>query len=173
MAGISVGPDKAGRRRLDQDVPLLPFVDLLVCLIAFLMVTAVWARLSRLESSALAPGGATGPSTEPAKELHLVASSSGFELRWQRGATVLETRHVAKVTVPVGGEPRFPALSEAISREWSAQGEHRDASDEQRDHAVLHLQNDVPFAEVVAVLDALQAPRRAGASAFDVALAAN
>jgi len=38
---------------------------------------------------------------------------------------------------------------------------------------VLHVPNDLPFSEIVAVLDALHAPRRGKASAFDVAFAAN
>lgn len=156
-----------------HDVPLLPFIDFMVCLIAFLMVTAVWTQLSRIESSARVPGPDLGPTADAPKELHVVASAAGFELRWQRGATVLETAHVARIPVQVGPEARFPALSEAISREWQAQGEHRDASDRRLDHAVLHVQNDLPFSEIVAVLDALHAPRRGASSAFEVAFSAN
>ena len=86
---------------------------------------------------------------------------------------MLETQHVARTPVMVGTEQRYPALSEAISKEWQAQGVHRAPSDRQLDRAVLHVPNDLPFAEMVAVLDALHAPRRGKSSAFDVALSAN
>jgi hypothetical protein len=92
-------------------------------------------------------------------------------LRWQQGATVLETRHVPRVEVMVGSEARFPALTEAITQEWQAQGVHRAPTDRKLDRAVLHVPNNLPFSEMVALMDALHAPRRGKTSAFDVALA--
>src|SRR5258706_14231084 len=173
MAGISVGGGRSGRRALDHALPLVPFIDFMVCLIAFLIATAVWTQLSRINATGRAPGGELGPTPEPQKELHVLASAKGFDLRWQQGAIVLETEHVPRVGVPVGTEIRFPALTDAITKEWQAQGVHRASSDQQLDRAVLHVQNDLPFSEIVAVLDALYAPRRGKASAFDVAFAAN
>jgi biopolymer transport protein ExbD len=173
MAGISVGDSKRGRRSVDHELPLVPFIDFMICLVAFLMVTAVWTQMSRIAATGKAPGAEIGPTSEPKKELHVVASSRGFELRWQQGTTVLETQHVPRGELRSGEDIRFPALSDAITREWSAQGVHRADSDGGLDKAVLHVQNDVPFSEIVAVLDALHAPRHAGKSAFDVAFAAN
>jgi biopolymer transport protein ExbD len=173
MAGISVGESKTGRRSVDHDLPLVPFIDFMVCLIAFLMVTAVWTQMSRINATAKVPGGEHGTTTEPPKELHVTASERGFDLRWQQGKTVLDTQHVPRVEVKVAGDPRFPALTEAITTQWNAQGVHRAESDSQLDRAVLHVKNDLPFSEVVAVLDALHAPRRGKSSAFDVAFAAN
>jgi hypothetical protein len=140
-------------------------------LIAFLIVTAVWAQQSRLNATGQLPGELLGLSPEPQKELHVVASAQGFELRWQQGHTVLESEHVPRVEVPLAGETRFQGLTEAITKEWQAQGQHRAASDQKLDRAVLHVQNDAPFSEIVALLDALHAPRRGKASAFEVAFA--
>lgn len=172
-AGISVGESRSGKRALTHDLPLVPFIDFLVCLIAFLILTAAWTHLSRLEASGKVPGLELGPTAPPPKELHVVASQRGFDLRWQQGATVLETEHVPRVGVKVGDETRYPALSEAITREWQAQGVHRAPSDPALDRAVLHVPNDAPFADIVAVLDALHAPRRGNTSAFDVSFSAN
>lgn len=172
MATISVGEGKTGRRAVVHDLPLVPFIDFMVCLIAFLIVTAVWTQLSRINATGQAPGGHE-PSAAPVKELHVVASPAGFELRWQQGKTVLETRHVTKVPVRVGADERYPSLTQAISDEWQAQGEHRDARDLRLDRAVLHVSSELPFSEIVAVLDSLHAPRRGKSSAFDVAFAAD
>ena len=170
-AGISVG-EHSGRRALDHNIPLVPFIDFMVCLIAFLMVTAAWTQMSRINASGLVPGVAGLPS-EPAKELHLTASAQGFELSWRQGRTLLESERVPRVAVEVAGEARFPSLSDAISRAWQAQGQHRSPADPKLDRAVLHVQNDLSFSDIVAVLDALQAPRRDKHSAFDVAFAEN
>jgi len=132
MAGISVGEGKSGRRALDHALPLVPFIDFMVCLIAFLIVTAVWTQQSRLNATGQVPGELLGLSPEPQEELHVVASAQGFE---------------------------------------QVQGQHRAEGDQKLDRAVLHVQNDAPFSEIVALLDALHAPRRGQASAFDVAFA--
>jgi Biopolymer transport protein ExbD/TolR len=158
---------------VDHDLPLTPFIDFMVCLVAFLMVTAVWSQASRLEATGRAPGNSLGPTPAPEKELHVVTSASDFELRWQQGGTVLETQRVPRAPLRVGSDTRFPALVEALTREWRAQGVHHDPSDRASDHAVLHVPNDLPFEDMVALLDALHTPRRGKASAFDVALASN
>ncbi len=145
----------------------------MICLIAFLIVTAAWTQMSRINATGHAPGDVLGLAPTAQKELHVVASSQGFDLRWQLGTTVLETQHVPRVEVLVGNETRFPALQDAISKEWQAQGVHRAETDRQLDRAVLHVPNNLPFSEVVALLDALHAPRRGKSSAFDVALASN
>ena len=173
MAGISVAGASSGKRSYDHTLPLVPFIDFMVCLIAFLIVTAVWTQASRINATGKVPGNLLGLPPEAPKELHLIASGQGFDLRWQQGATVLETQHVPRVEVLIGSEPRFPALTEAITREWQAQGVHRASTDQQLDRAVLHVPNDLPFSEIVALLDALHAPRRGKTSAFDVAFASN
>lgn len=174
MSGISVGGSKHGRRSVDHVLPLVPFIDCMICLVAFLILTAAWTQMSRINATGKAPSAELfGLPPEPQKELHVLASSRDFELRWQQGATVLESQRVPRVETPTAGEIRFPALSAAITAEWSAQGQHRSGSDPKLDRAVIHVPNDVPFSEIVAILDALHAPRRAGHSAFDVAFATN
>lgn len=172
MAGISVADGKQGRRSVDHELPLVPFIDFMICLIAFLMVTAVWTHLSRISATGRVPGE-PGPPSDPPKELHVSASSKGFELRWQQGATVLDSQQVPRLQPPSATDVRLATLSDAITRQWNAQGAHRADGDRARDRAVLHVQNDLPFAEVVALLDALHAPRRGKSSAFDVAFAAD
>lgn len=171
MANISIAGAKSGRRALDHDLPLVPFIDFMVCLIAFLMVTAVWTQLSRIAATARAPGDRSASVEAPRKELHLFASRGDFELRWQTGSTLLESERVPRIETATGRDVRFRGLGEAITRQWQAGGQHRAETDAGLDHAVIHVRNDAPFAEIVALLDALSAPRRGDRSAFDVALA--
>src|SRR6186713_757816 len=81
MAGISGPETSGGKRKLDHDLPLVPFIDFMVCLVAFLMVTAVWMNMGRLEATARAPGEGETPS-EPPNELHVIALSDAFQLDW-------------------------------------------------------------------------------------------
>jgi biopolymer transport protein ExbD len=173
MASISVGDSKSGRRAVTHDLPLVPFIDFMICVIAFLIMTAVWTQLSRLTATGALPHSDGEPARTPPKELHVVASEQGFDLRWQEGATVVESRHVPRVGVRIQGEVRYPDLSRAITSEWEAHGVHRAVTDPALDRAVLHVPNDAPFAEIVAVLDSLHAPRRGESSAFDVSFSSN
>src|SRR5690349_10856429 len=72
-----------GKRALDTEFNLVPFIDLLCSLISFLLMTAVWMQISSLE---LKQGSDTSEVTEP-KE------NDQIDLRvhiHERGFTVVE-----------------------------------------------------------------------------------
>src|SRR5580700_3586495 len=53
MAGVDVGGGgKGGRKSLDSEINMIPFIDLLFVTIAFLLLTAVWTHMARLEADA-------------------------------------------------------------------------------------------------------------------------
>ncbi|HET9955392.1 MAG TPA: biopolymer transporter ExbD [Polyangiaceae bacterium] len=181
MAGISVAGSH-GRRSLDLDLPLVPFIDFLLCLIAFLLVTAVWSQMARLNADARVPGRqdtVIDPSKE--RQLHVeVKGSEPFKLVWKQGNTVLNTFDVERRAVPFGsgGDIRYPELAKVIEREWLQNGAHRTPADLKLDQAVLHTDNSAPFNELVAVMDAIYTPKRTSSSreptpAFNVTFAAD
>ena len=51
MASISTGSEGGGRKTVDSEIPLVPFIDLLLCCVMFLLVTAVWNKLAAVETS--------------------------------------------------------------------------------------------------------------------------
>lgn len=62
MASISTGSGHAaGKRAVDHEVPLIPFIDLLLCCVMFLLVTAVWNRLAEMQANLQMPGQGTVP----------------------------------------------------------------------------------------------------------------
>ena len=58
MAHIATGSEGAGRKTVDSEIPLVPFIDLLLCCVMFLLVTAVWNQLAAVEANTSA---ATAP----------------------------------------------------------------------------------------------------------------
>jgi biopolymer transport protein ExbD len=49
MAGqIDTGASKGGKRPVDVHLNVVPFIDLMTCLTAFLLVTAVWTNLAQI-----------------------------------------------------------------------------------------------------------------------------
>lgn len=55
MASISTGGGHGGKRAVDHEIPLIPFIDLLLCCVMFLLVTAVWNQLAQVQASLRSP----------------------------------------------------------------------------------------------------------------------
>ena len=44
------------KKPLNADLNLVPYIDLLTCMVAFLLITAVWTQLARLKVGQRGPG---------------------------------------------------------------------------------------------------------------------
>ena len=182
MGGVNVDSGgKGGRRTLDTEINMIPMIDLLMVTISFLLITAVWVQSSRIDANANVPGPAieTPPCTDaagapckPEARLHVQTTDpTKFLLVWKEGTTVVRTAEVPREAsrTKVGKDGKtivaFPALAARISEEWKTSGVHRDPSDKRFDKAVVHAGNDMPYGEIVAVMDAVSQPKRALANA--------
>ena len=167
MAGIDVGGGH-GRRSVNQELPLVPFIDFLLCLVMFLLVTAVWSQMARLNADAQVPGP-PNPEKEieeqkKDKTLHVeMRGDRKFDLVWKEGTTVVNTIEVPRKQVPMGtagDEYTYPDLAKKVDEEWKQNGSHRAETDKKFDQAVLHTDNTTPFQDIVAVIDAIYQPKR-------------
>jgi biopolymer transport protein ExbD len=162
MAGIDSGSAHGARRELNRDLLLVPFIDFLLCLVAFLLVTAVWSQHARLKADAKVPGVPTGIALPPALELHVAAREHEFLLTWRQGETVLESIQVPKTaTEAADGSLSYTELARVALAQWQARGSHRAPSDGAQDRVVVHTPNSLEFRALTAMLDALHAPQRA------------
>ena len=164
MAGIDVGSGGA-KRATNSDINMIPFIDLLMVTIAFLLITAVWVTNSRLDANAHVPGVELGPDPPlPEKVLNVHVGESDFDLIWKHGSTVVSQVKVPKSVVEVGEGSsktlRYPELAKRMESEWTQQGGHKDPSDRKVDQAILHSDDKASFKEIVAVIDALYSPKR-------------
>jgi biopolymer transport protein ExbD len=181
MAGVDVGTGGGGKRRaLDSEINMIPFIDLLMVTISFLLITAVWSHMARINADAQVPGPPR-PDTEqekkePEKVLHVeMRQPDKFVLVWKQGATVVNSidvpRHDDLKTSGEGKEVRYPDLAKKIGDEWATNGSHRDPGDKAKDQAVLHTDNETQYVYVIAVIDAIYQTHRkmnVGAKVEDV-----
>ncbi len=183
MAGVSVEGGKRGRRTLDSEINMIPMIDLLMVTIAFLLITAVWSTMARLDASANVPGPDTGEPCngvcEKPKELHVdMHAADRFVLTWRRDGVVLRSLDVPRrAMTAAGGGVRFADLATAVEKEWKTEGTTRAPTDLGRDRAVLHTSNDTRYEEMIAAMDAIYGVNRIARGgkvpAFAVTLAAN
>src|SRR2546423_8613294 len=81
MAGASPEPaGKGGKKLLDAELNLVPFIDLLSCCISFLLLTAVWTQIAGLQ---VASSG--GPPDQQQKQentidVKLLLTEKGYSL---------------------------------------------------------------------------------------------
>src|SRR2546426_11669284 len=66
MGGAAPTPTgKGGKKPLDAQINLVPFIDLLSCCISFLLITAVWTQLARMDVQQKGQGAAGSTDEKP------------------------------------------------------------------------------------------------------------
>lgn len=156
MAGISTSASKGGRRTVDQEVNMVPFIDLLLVTVAFLLVTAVWTSMARIPASARMPSEkGTAPSLDEPPAVRVKVRADGrVALQWQKGQKTEDL-----------GEVAVEGVADALGRAVAAKGQTVPTA------AVLAVPAAMPMSEVTRVMDAIQAPRlQSGANAFAITL---
>ena len=171
MGGVDVGGGGgAGKRKaMDSEINMIPMIDLLMVTISFLLITAVWTHMARINADAQVPGpprpDVEQEKTEPEKQLHVMMQAEDkFVLVWKQGSTTVDSIDVPRkevVTVTGATEVvRFPDLAQKIESEWKAKGQHSNPSDRKLDQAILHTDNKTEFKYIIGVIDAVYAVHR-------------
>ena len=139
MANISADAGHGGKKSVDSEIPLVPFIDLLLCCI--LLVTAVWNQLASVQAHLDGPGRTESAAYQPPPSLPLMVrvASDGFV-----------------VGSDVGDEVRIPMASEQY--DVAALADHLDARRRlapSEHQAVLTADDGVGYASLVSAMDVL------------------
>ena len=83
------GHGKKKKKSLDAVINVVPAIDLLSCCISFLLFTAVWTQISRLQVQQLGTGAPEPTVTDPQKSLMvtLAMGERGFNLSTSSGVS--------------------------------------------------------------------------------------
>ncbi len=139
MAGVSTGSGSGGKKSVDSEIPLVPFIDLLLCCVMFLLVTAVWNKMASMPADL--QGGAPEPS--------MVTPSSTLPL------TVLIDHEGYRLSTELGDETRIPLGSEG-THDTAALEENlrrRSQLDPNEHRLVVSADDGIEYAQVVAAMD--------------------
>jgi len=185
MAGVNVESAQGqGRRSVDSEINLIPMIDLFICCIAFLLITAVWSQMAALKVHGQVPGQPPDPDprvVEPPDKMLTVEmrGDDKFVLLWKSGNVVHSSTELPRKAIeldhPGGAVHRYPDLAREIAKQWEAHGAHRNSDDLGFDRAVVAVDNATAFSDVVAVIDAIYMTKRqrggSESNAFAVAFA--
>lgn len=81
MAGIDTGGGHGGKKSVNQEIPLVPFIDFLLCCVMFLLVTAVWNQLARIQTNQSVAGTPSADQQEePPIRRRLRITANGYDV---------------------------------------------------------------------------------------------
>ena len=130
---------KGGRRNIDTaELNITAFMNLMVILVPFLLITAVFSRLAILELNL------PGSSTEPADRQELVFE---LEVIVREGQIEIGDRNIGAFGIYPNTDEGYDY--EALSRKLS---EIKQSYPEKTDAAIL-LESDIPYDTLVQVMD--------------------
>lgn len=140
--GVSL-PGGGGKRGLDFEINLVPFIDLLSCLISFLLVTAVWTQLGRIDLTQPPPSNqpAELPPEEP-KKVKILVDKAGYYIH-------IPTEDAPR-RIAIGSDGTYKAweLEDALAKMRKADLEITRVS--------LSAEDDSKYKQLITVLDICQ-----------------
>lgn len=88
MASIDTGQSGSSRKSVSQELPLVPFIDLLFCCVMFLLATAVWNSVDQITASA---NSSSDGIQEPDNRvrLYLMVHQDGFTVASDAGDRIV------------------------------------------------------------------------------------
>jgi biopolymer transport protein ExbD len=139
MASIDVGGKSGGRKSMDANVPLIPILDLLLCCLMFLLVTAVWNSLAAISISQRLPGEASANQVAEDKlQLLLLVTAQSYELSTTAGD---------RIVIPARGDGHdLGALAEKLRAYRNAYPSLEQIS--------VSAEDNVAYESLIATLDA-------------------
>src|ERR1700689_1605956 len=124
MGGVDLGTGGGGKRKgVDSEINMIPMIDLLMVTISFLLITAVWTHMARINADAQVPGpprpDGEQKKNEPENNLTLeMREEDKFVLVWKQGSTTVDSIDVPRKDVITQEDAvevvRFPDLAEKV-----------------------------------------------------------
>jgi len=139
MAAIQTQGQPGGKKAVDAEIPLVPFIDLLLCCIMFLLVTAVWNQLGSLS---------VNQRTGPTPDAPPVLQHESLILQMGHGGYVLASTTGDRLEIP-RSEDRYDtvALRERLE-------ERRRMAPNMR-AIVLAPEDGIDYAQIIETMDTL------------------
>lgn len=137
MASISTGTGGSGKRAVDHEIPLIPFIDLLLCCVMFLLVTAVWNRLAEMSASLETPADTGEPAPPPGLSIFVQVGHASVVI----GSSAGERTEIANLT---DGAPDLAAVITQLAPHRSTDAD-----------LVVLADDGIHYESVIATMDAV------------------
>jgi len=139
MGGVSTDSGgKGGRKSVDSNVNMVPMIDLLISVIAFLLMTAVWVQTGALQASQpRGPSNSPETNTNPTEQLKVVIAATGVQVGTNPG----------NMTTIENGPQKMDRLRQEL-RTWHT-------SHQQEREVTLQPESTIAYNDIIEVMDAI------------------
>jgi len=141
VGGVSVDSGgKGGRKSVDANVNMVPMIDLLISVIAFLLMTAVWVQSGSLQ--AVQPRGAPSPDTQPETQpdqLKIIINPNALQVF----LTAADRRDISSPD----RSRRMEELRTVLRQRFEANRSQREVW--------LQPDSEVPYNDIISVMDVI------------------
>ncbi|MFZ9886251.1 MAG: ExbD/TolR family protein [Myxococcota bacterium] len=137
---VEAAPQKGGKKAMDAAINLVPYIDLLMTIMTFLIMTAVWTQIAMLEVQNAQSGPPDSPPPEEKEPIPAIL--------------VLVTENSLKIQEE-GGEARdFPKGNEGFDLEGAkAVFEQLKQARPERVEVKVNAEDTVPYTDIIGVID--------------------
>jgi biopolymer transport protein ExbD len=165
MGGASI-PGGGGKRTVDVDINLVPFIDMMSCLLSFLMLTVVWNRLAKIDIDSPLPKASAAPSEpkDPPKDIAMFVSEKGFAIMVANDDPVKPFTPRPILLGREDGKLPYARLGEQLrALQKALPAKEVDATDEKgrpikksfpHNSVIIGARNGIPYEEIVGTMDA-------------------
>lgn len=137
-AAIDTGGDK---KSVDVHLNIVPFIDLLSCLTAFLLVTAVWTSLAQISIKPKGVGRASDSALTPDEQIQASILIQENTI-WVGLSRINEFRQIKKE----GEEYNWSALREVLV-------EHKENHFADRESIEIAAEDEISYQTIISVMD--------------------
>ena len=140
--GVSIESEGKGRKGVDAELNLIPFIDLLSVCILFLLMTAVWVQISKMSAMAQA-SGETLVSNSDVSSINQAKEDRDFDILIKPDSiVVMSDGKTLKTFLPADAAQELKALESEFKKTENAK-------------ISLRAADEVIYEDVIAVLDHL------------------
>ncbi len=132
------GMGGGGKKNINVELNLVPFIDLLSTLICFLLITAVWQQISVISTGTNQTTSSSTPAPADDKKIDLSVSLLLDHIEASAGK---QSTHIAHIN----GEPDYTTLIKLLDA-WKAQ--YPDRND-----LILHTDSQAPYKQLIRLMD--------------------
>ncbi len=153
--GMDLGGGKGGKKSLDTAINLVPFIDLMAVTISFLIMTAVWNQISKLQVSVSGPSSG-GEAQTPQEHLNIIVvmTEKGFTINTGSALVTVDKNANNKYVYCRAGTDAFDGdINKCDENTLIGQLRKVKAKVPEQQNITVNCEGDINYSDLMRVID--------------------
>lgn len=146
--GVSISTGGGGRKDVDAEINLVPFIDMMSCLVAFLLITAVWTNIAQINIKPKGMANTAEDRTPPPPRPN-VSILIAQDAHWIGISTTGEREQIKKPSPGADADYDWKSLGDILRAYKEDKGFFNDRNDIE-----IAAEDGVKFQAIISTMDA-------------------